>query len=226
VRTITTNRARALRAAHAVTLGSAVLFVSACGTDATEVGDDTSTPIDDTGTGDVSGDVTEDSNGDDAASDVSDPDGVAPDATEPDATEPDATEPDATEPDVEQPDVTEPDVEQPDVEQPDVTEPDVTEPDVTEPDVTEPDITELDATDAADASPDAESPGCKESTDDVCPVECTEQNDYDCCMLSGEPGWCTFDPEWGCACAVEGPFAPPSLPRVARPLRSIPMELR
>lgn len=215
MRTITTSRARALRAAHAVTLGSAVVFVAACGTTTNEGADDTGSTTDTTG-GDVSLDVSDttvstDAADDTAAPDMTLPDGGAPDAIEPDAIEPDAVEPDAIEPDVVQPDV-------------DVS--DITEPDVTESDVTESDVVEPDADAGTDVSSDVEDPGCKESTDGVCPADCTEQNDYDCCMLSGAPGLCVFDPEWGCSCAVEGPFAPPSLPSTGRSVRKLPGELR
>jgi len=82
-------------------------------------------------------------------------------------------------------------------------------------------------TDAAtDAAPDAEpdtspdvapdtppadvAPSCADESDGVCPEGCTIDDDYDCCM-DFDPDWCTYDPEWGCGCAVEGPFAPPNL---------------
>jgi len=54
--------------------------------------------------------------------------------------------------------------------------------------------------------------GCSTVEDGVCPDQCTQHTDYDCCMQSGGgPTWCVFSPEGGCGCAVEGPFAPPSL---------------
>lgn len=53
---------------------------------------------------------------------------------------------------------------------------------------------------------------CFIEMDDVCPADCTPDNDGDCCEDScGGPGWSYLDPTNGCSCAVEGPFAPPSL---------------
>ena len=49
---------------------------------------------------------------------------------------------------------------------------------------------------------------CKDQADGVCPAGCSQMNDADCCEMDG---WCSYDPSYGCGCAVEGPFAPPSL---------------
>lgn len=58
---------------------------------------------------------------------------------------------------------------------------------------------------------DADSgPACGATADDVCPDGCTQHDDIDCCLAqNGDFTWCDFSPEWGCQCAVEGPFAPP-----------------
>lgn len=54
--------------------------------------------------------------------------------------------------------------------------------------------------------------GCFFSADGVCPDFCTPDSDTECCGLScGGMEWSYLDPERGCSCAVEGPFAPPSL---------------
>ena len=54
-------------------------------------------------------------------------------------------------------------------------------------------------------------PGCSGVSDDLCPASCTQYNDIDCCEGDeAEWEWCSFDAEWGCQCAVEGPFAPPA----------------
>jgi len=56
---------------------------------------------------------------------------------------------------------------------------------------------------------------CLAVRDEQCPVECTRDNDADCCDAYSAGfggGLCFFDPSFGCGCAVEGPFAPPSLP--------------
>lgn len=61
-----------------------------------------------------------------------------------------------------------------------------------------------------DTAPADVAPGCLDESDGVCPEGCTPDDDYDCCT-EFDPDWCTYDPEWGCGCAVEGPFAPPNL---------------
>jgi len=56
---------------------------------------------------------------------------------------------------------------------------------------------------------------CRAERDEQCPMECTRDNDVDCCdqySAGFGGGLCFFDPSFGCGCAVEGPFAPPSLP--------------
>lgn len=69
---------------------------------------------------------------------------------------------------------------------------------------------------APDVSPDTPPADagatCADESDGVCPEGCSIDEDYDCCM-EFDPDWCTYDPEWGCGCAVEGPFAPPEAPR-------------
>lgn len=63
---------------------------------------------------------------------------------------------------------------------------------------------------AGDAIADAGT--CLIELDGLCPADCTDDNDGDCCEDScGAPGWSYLDPTNGCSCAVEGPFAPPSL---------------
>jgi hypothetical protein len=71
--------------------------------------------------------------------------------------------------------------------------------------------------DVADAAPDVISvPLCKDETDGICPEDCTEDNDYDCCVGREDEGlFCSyFGDGGGCGCAVEGPFAPPSTRRL------------
>ena len=54
-------------------------------------------------------------------------------------------------------------------------------------------------------------PTCSGESDDVCPDSCNPDTDIDCCEGDqAEWEWCTYDSEWGCQCAAEGPFAPPS----------------
>ncbi len=73
---------------------------------------------------------------------------------------------------------------------------------------TAPDTVVLPDTSVTDAEPDVLS--CSEITDDICPEFCSENDDADCCEAQNDEWtWCDFDPEWGCGCAVEGPFAPP-----------------
>lgn len=56
-------------------------------------------------------------------------------------------------------------------------------------------------------------PGCLDESDNICPVGCTPNNDRDCCLQQDFcSGWWEYSPNSGCGCAVEGPFAPPSLP--------------
>ena len=47
---------------------------------------------------------------------------------------------------------------------------------------------------------------CSEERDGQCPDTCTTETDADCCEADD---WCIWNPDWGCECAVEGPFAPP-----------------
>jgi hypothetical protein len=57
-------------------------------------------------------------------------------------------------------------------------------------------------------------PACLPVADGLCPPECSQDNDEDCCLQQAPEGWCFFDPERGaCGCAVEGPFAPPTTRR-------------
>jgi hypothetical protein len=78
----------------------------------------------------------------------------------------------------------------------------------------------------ADVTPDLADvgPACLDEADDLCPDGCTPENDADCCTLLEPTGWCTYNPEWGCSCAVEGPFAPPCI--AARRRRAVPAALR
>lgn len=58
----------------------------------------------------------------------------------------------------------------------------------------------------------AEDVECSKEPDGVCADGCTRDDDADCCELQGRQRgmWCSYDPNAGCACAIEGPFAPPS----------------
>ena len=193
---------RALRAAQAVTLGGMVAATAACdepvpefkgGEDA--AGDTTadgSVDVADSGGTDTSGGDTPTP---DVEADLSPPD-TAPDAIE-DVPEPDA-EADAegdlladVEPDAETD--AEPDAE-PDADPDAVADAD-TPP---EPDV-RPD---------APPEPDTDGATCKDTVDGICPEECTRDDDADCC---NEVELCTWEPSWGCACAVPGPFVPPTM---------------
>ena len=65
------------------------------------------------------------------------------------------------------------------------------------------------------AAEQAETPvaACGKELDGICPAECTTENDADCCegdQNSAGWMWCSYSTEWGCNCAIEGPFAPPS----------------
>lgn len=55
---------------------------------------------------------------------------------------------------------------------------------------------------------------CSGTVDEVCGEGCTADNDADCCAQREPAGWCSFSPDYGCSCAVEGPFAPPSVARL------------
>lgn len=199
------TRQRSIRAALAVTLGATL---AACGSEPAGADDGR----DDGGAGDTSGDTTPVDTGDDSTDipDVTNDLAPPPDTTtQPDAIPPDP--PDVVAPDVPLVDVGEPDTAEPDVIEPDVTEPDVAPPDVVDPDTSEPDVALPDVDEDADVD---EPVDCKAETDGQCPVGCTVDNDRDCCESRTDfpEGWCFFDPSFGCGCAVEGPFAPPSLP--------------
>ncbi|MFT6397229.1 MAG: hypothetical protein ACJAYU_001975 [Bradymonadia bacterium] len=87
------------------------------------------------------------------------------------------------------------------------TAPTDTAPADTAPTDTAPDVV-LPDTSIPDSEPDATI--CSEIKDDLCPESCSEDDDADCCEDQNDDGvWCSFDPGWGCSCAVEGPFAPP-----------------
>jgi hypothetical protein len=59
---------------------------------------------------------------------------------------------------------------------------------------------------------DEQTTECSKELDGVCPESCNQQTDADCCEAPRAEGgmWCTYNSEWGCSCAVEGPFAPPA----------------
>jgi hypothetical protein len=218
-------RMRALRASLAVTLGSSLLF--ACSGDAGGNGG-----TDSEGSADaISADGTTLPDGANAEDGIADtdpgtdtpepnPDAEADVAVPPDAddvaVDGSSPEPDATV-DVESPDTT-PDVDRdvaldvdPDVEVDAVA--DIDPGDVTAPDADlDVDLDTGSDLDTADVVPDGVSSVCLAETDSQCPTECTPNTDYDCCMASGAPGLCFFDPGFGCGCAIEGPFAPPSMP--------------
>jgi hypothetical protein len=184
------SRLRALRAAAAVAFGSVV--GAACGTTPNEP----SAPGPDAA--DTSGGDTSVSTDTSPLADATIPSDATPPPT-PDATRlPDATPPpDATLPDATLPDATPPDATLPDATLPDATLPDATLPDAALPDATLPDVDP--------------GPGCGDEPDNVCPPGCTTENDIDCCEgVNDEFTFCNYTPEWGCGCAVEGPFAPPA----------------
>jgi hypothetical protein len=55
--------------------------------------------------------------------------------------------------------------------------------------------------------------GCDAVADGECPEHCDRNSDIDCCEGAMAPaaGLCHFVPEYGCQCAVIGPFNPPEL---------------
>ncbi len=78
------------------------------------------------------------------------------------------------------------------------------------PDTDPPDVIEVgpDVPESVDVDLDT-AVACSDEQDDVCPEGCTVDDDWDCCYY-----WdfdCYYEPGWGCGCAVEGPFAPPSV---------------
>lgn len=53
---------------------------------------------------------------------------------------------------------------------------------------------------------------CSDEIDEMCPAECSADNDFDCCIEQDDAFTsCWYDPATGCGCAIEGPFVPPSL---------------
>jgi hypothetical protein len=59
---------------------------------------------------------------------------------------------------------------------------------------------------------------CSGTADGVCGDTCTGDNDADCCEADSICFWSVENST--CGCAVEGPFAPPSLPLRSGALRS------
>lgn len=66
---------------------------------------------------------------------------------------------------------------------------------------------------APDAGSDTEAK-CSAERDGQCPATCDRNTDIDCCEGQGSPGagLCQFVPDFGCQCAVIGPFNPPETP--------------
>ena len=211
-------RRRALRAVQAVSIGGVAFASQACGSEASSSGgEEDVTNVDGAVSADAELDIPEQDIRVDVAEDVGEDaeldTGVdaATDA-ELDSIEPDVAA-DVAE-DVPQDtsvevgadtaiDTTPEDV-TPDA--PEDTAPD-TAPDV-EPDA-EPDVAEDVAIDSADGGD-----SCEPEEDNVCPENCTQDNDWDCCQRfadeSGLP--CFYDPSFGCSCAAVGPFNPPTMP--------------
>lgn len=78
---------------------------------------------------------------------------------------------------------------------------------------------DTDPPDVIEVGPDAPGPidvdidvpvACSDEEDGICPEGCTIDEDWDCCY-EYDPDWCYYDPDYGCGCSVEGPFAPPSV---------------
>ncbi len=80
---------------------------------------------------------------------------------------------------------------------------------VVDPDAVLSPVDNLPAVDQVHGAPAAE---CSKDLDGVCPESCNQETDADCCEQQGASGemWCSYNSEWGCACAIEGPFAPPA----------------
>jgi hypothetical protein len=79
---------------------------------------------------------------------------------------------------------------------------------------------EQDAAVSEDASADVSIDvvaACSGTADGVCGDTCTRDNDADCCEADSLCFWSVESST--CGCAVEGPFAPPSLPLRSRGLR-------
>ena len=72
--------------------------------------------------------------------------------------------------------------------------------------------------DAADAVSIDVVAACSGTADGVCADTCTPDNDADCCEADSLCFWSVQNST--CGCAVEGPFAPPSLPLRSGALRS------
>jgi hypothetical protein len=70
---------------------------------------------------------------------------------------------------------------------------------------------------AADVSIDVAA-ACSGNADGICGDTCTRDNDADCCEADSLCYWSVENST--CGCAVEGPFAPPSLPLRSGTLRS------
>ena len=194
----TQARLRALRAAHAVTLGGMITGIAACNDAAPRAEDGTNADATtlDTTTGDTTTDTLTPDATDTTPVDVMEPmDSIVPDVSEPDTAAPDAL-------DV----MTPPDVMEPPDTAMDVMEPPDTVTDVTEP----PDV-------APDAPTDTDGVACSPDRDDICPENCQAVDDYDCCADQWAspdgaiPEFCFFEPGIACECAAVGPFNPPEI---------------
>ncbi len=219
-------RLRALRAALAVTVGSVAL--AACSSESGSSPELDADPATDALT-DTNGDVAVVDSGDDVAvhqDSVSDD--VVPDTLTPDdavavtdtqddvASEPDLFDAEGVDSSTQE-DVLVADT-QDDVASDDVSAPDsaVDVPPDVDGDVSPDVVVEFDVT--GDSGVPVT---CLVERDAQCPGECTRDNDIDCCdeyNAGFGGGLCFFDPSFGCGCAVEGPFAPPSLPARRRAL--------
>lgn len=209
-------RRRALRAARAATLGGMLVGAAACNEDPPATGGTDDTAGADAADG-TSSDVETDTP-DDAESDVeTDAETDAAEDTNEDvaADTPVDAEPDTAEDTAE--DVAMDSSEDGDlIDIVDDPETDVPTDVPTDADADVAEDTAMDVSDADDA-PDIEVGDtdtdvgdviCKDAEDGLCPETCTVDNDYDCCVI--DP-LCFYDPDFGCGCAVPGPFVPPAM---------------
>lgn len=74
-----------------------------------------------------------------------------------------------------------------------------------------PDDARITPVDPAGSAAERAGESCSKELDGFCPEGCDRNTDADCCEADDEAGgtWCSFSPDWGCSCAIEGPFAPP-----------------
>ena len=182
---------RALRAAQALTLGGMIAATAACDEEVPVPGDSS----------DTSGDTTADGSTDD----VSATDTVGVDTPTPDV-EADLSPADTGEDAIE--DEGGEDADETDAESDTLSDADPDGDSDVEADIDPDAPPRPDVDPDAPPRPDVDEATCKAVADGVCPDACTQDTDVDCC---DEIEWCSWDADFGCACAVPGPFVPPTM---------------